>query len=196
MQGAGMWLGGSLSSMTIYNSTISQNMADLLGGGISLTGSMTNFSVEKTNFLGNYGSSSGGAIFMAQSMSIPQVVLKNSVFSGNYAFYGGVCTISAKIQNMSVSNCNHYGNYAYSSGSGGTYYVDKAKVKLMGLYQNLFIVIICGRAANIDFVRLCRTYKIGCNSPKQTLNNFDTIILLISKIKNKLLLLSSTRDKN
>lgn len=123
-----MWFGGYLNQLNIYNSIISYNNAQLLGGGISMTGSISNFTVINTTFLGNEGFSTGGAIAMSQSTTISYILFQNSVLTGNSALYGGAMTLSAKIGGMNVINTNHVNNTASSGGSGGSYWIYKSKV--------------------------------------------------------------------
>jgi len=116
--GGAVWGGGVNNSgtLTIDNSTVSQNWAEY-GGGVNNGGTLTinNSTISGNTGLGN-NHPNGGGIYNSSTLTI-----SNTTFSGNGGHYGGNIynTGSATFQNSIVANATSGGNCSGTMTSDG-----------------------------------------------------------------------------
>ncbi|MBX7105148.1 MAG: hypothetical protein K1X57_13790, partial [Gemmataceae bacterium] len=137
--GGGILLGNALATLTLQNSTLSNNVANADGGGIAIRyGCLV--TIDGTTISGNTAGASspsstagGGGISAALGVSsgttpTPTVTLNNSILSNNVAPSGGGVRVANGVSNsrpsfFSATNTTFYGNVATgsstSTGNGG-----------------------------------------------------------------------------
>jgi LPXTG-site transpeptidase (sortase) family protein len=102
------------ATLTVTNSTISNNIAGTVGGGIANYGTLT---VTNSTFSGNSTPFDGGGILNAGTLTVT-----NSTFSGNTAAEGGgIYNYSGTVM---VTNSTFSGNTANTNGGGIYNYVN------------------------------------------------------------------------
>ncbi len=109
------------ATLTINDSTVTDNSAPRLGGGIADYGTLTvnNSAVTDNHALGTYGG--GIAVFSGAPFSAPfsaSLTVKDSTVSGNTAFQngGGIADVASTV---TLNNCDVTGNSAYLYNGGG-----------------------------------------------------------------------------
>ncbi len=109
--GGAIWAEHSAISITVKNTTFTNNRADF-GGAIH---SAVLTIIENCTFENNSAKNGGGAIFMAsaQVQDNEELIVKNSTFSGNKARYGGAISTNVK---ASTASSRFEGNIASSYG--------------------------------------------------------------------------------
>jgi len=124
--GAGIWANG-FTSLTITNSTFSNNIAvdhggaariDSFTGTASISGS-TFDSNSTTNTGGNYY---GGALYFQNNSAQGTVTIDKTTFSNNSVYRSGAGVYSQNTNNLIITNST-FNNNTNSGGSGGGLYV-------------------------------------------------------------------------
>lgn len=107
--GGGFYVNGSA---TLSDIVFDHNRGGNLGGGMTV-GGVSPLTITRATFLNNYGPTSGGGLAAWDG----NVVVSDSVFSGNSAWYGGALGIGNG-GNWIVNNVSVVGNYAIGAAGG------------------------------------------------------------------------------
>lgn len=119
-------ISGDYTILDVSNSVISGNYAVSNGGGIVLY-ALYGATIDETTISGNYASNGGGLYFYGGP---GDVTIEDSTISGNYAFgKGGGVFLNHLNGVVTIRDTTVSGNYAFS-GSGGLYLYDVSDATL------------------------------------------------------------------